>query len=104
MVVARDSALGGGGLRRLLLQALTQRAVGLCANHPVELTPIARNEADSLDDHVVDAPPSVQDVQAVVQRDLGTVSSDHLRAHGRRAAAFDRFAEEGDSLAAGGLD
>src|SRR5258705_10670666 len=102
MVVARDSALGGGGLRRLLLQALTQRAVGLCANHPVELSPIARNEADSLDDHVVDAPPSVQDVQAVVQRDLGTRSAGHPRANGRRAATLERFLWEVDWLAAGG--
>src|SRR5215813_9426169 len=63
----RRSALHGGVLRGLLLKPLAQRAVGLGANHPVELGPVARDEAHALDDDVVDAPPSVEEVHTVVQ-------------------------------------
>src|SRR5215470_9129919 len=98
------SALHGGVLRGLLLQPLAQRAVGFRANHPVELGPIARDEAHALDDDVVDAPVPVDEMHPVVQGDLGTVPRHNLRAHDGRAAALARFAEELDLLVADRLD
>src|SRR5882724_3625502 len=100
---ALRSALRRRGLHGLLLQPLAQRAVGLRADHAVELGPVALDETDSLDRHVVDAPAAVAYMQTVVERDLRALPGHHLRAHGR-GAPLDRLAEECDLLATGGLD
>jgi hypothetical protein len=56
----------------------------------------------SLDHHVVDAPPSIDHVQTVVD-DLGPVSRRRLE---RTVAgcSIERLAQESDLLTAGGLD
>src|SRR5881397_3961904 len=48
-----------GRFRGLLQEPLAERAVGLRADHAVELRPVARDEADPLDRHVVDAAVAV---------------------------------------------
>jgi hypothetical protein len=100
---AFESALGVGGVRGLLLQPLAQRAVGLGTDHAIELCPVARGEADALDEHVVDAPASIAYVHAVVEGNLGALTRRHLRTHDRGAARLHRLAEEGDLLSARGF-
>src|SRR5262245_43073662 len=100
---SRGSALGGRVLRDLLLQPFAQCAVGFGANHAVELRPVARDEADPLDDDVVDAPLALEEVHAVVKGDLDALPGHHLRAHDRPAAALAGFAEEQDLVVTDGL-
>src|SRR5947209_16976604 len=96
-------ALHRGGVQGLLLQPLAQRAVGLQADHAVELRPVARDQAYPADHHVVDPPASVAHVEAVVERDLRAPPGHHLRAHGGEVP-LDRLADEADPLAAARLD
>src|SRR6266446_6186545 len=69
----------------------------------VELGPVVRDEADALDDHVVDEPAVAVPVHLVLDRDLGAVLGGDAGAD-RGLIAVDGVAEVGDLLAAVELD
>src|SRR4029434_8553384 len=87
-----------GDLRGVLWWQCTRRAVGLGSDHAIELCPVAGDEAETLDDHVVDAPASIAYVHMVVEGNLGAPPRRHLRTHDRGAARLHRLAEESDLL------
>src|SRR5438270_371985 len=69
----------------------------------VELGPIVGDEADALDDDVVDEPTIAPLQHPVVHRDLAATLGHDARAH-HRLLAIQRIAEIGDLLAAVELD
>src|SRR5690242_16576465 len=62
------SARAGRRRRRPGLELLDQGVVGLRLHDLVELGAVVRHQADTLDDHVVDAPGAVLHMHAVVDR------------------------------------
>src|SRR5512132_2441140 len=70
---ARARARAGRGLGGARAQPLHQRLVRLGLDDLVELRAVVRHEADTLDDHVVGAPPTVGEAQAVIDGHLGAL-------------------------------
>src|SRR5438876_766315 len=82
---------------------LHELLVGRGQDDLVELSAVIRDEADALDDDVVDEPLVAALERPVVHRDVAAFLGGELGAHGR-LVAVDRLPHIGDLLAAVGLD
>src|SRR5262245_6711672 len=100
------SGLLGRGLDELVLLDLhlaNELGVRRRLDDLVELRPVVGDEADALDDDVVDEPAVGTLQHPVVDRDLGAALGVDARLHDR-LVAVERVAEVGDLLAAVELD
>src|SRR5207244_4886141 len=77
------SALGHVGLEALLAHPLEEGRVGFGLDDAIELAPVGRDEAHTVDLQIVHTPPAVPEMETVVERDLAAAVGEDLRPHRR---------------------